>query len=528
MTELDRLAEIQKLAALPELQYDAVRKETAVWLGIRVPTLDKEVSKLRPRKVSNLFEHSNTHTDSLTERSTSGSSNGCSNEGGVRMLEELSETAKSLIEAPDVLARVQQAIESNGYAGDPKPVVLIYVALSSRLLDKPVNAQVVAPSSTGKNFAINAATQLVPDDAIVKLSAMSPKALIHGADDLRHKTVVLAESNSLALDGNAASLVHSIIEEARTDFDVVERDPETGRSTTRRISKEGPTGLITSGLRELQIENSTRVLAVHLSDSPQQTRAVVRAEAALARGKAQVLDPEEIGRFVDFQRWLAAQPERRIVIPFASVLAEEVPVGEVRMRRDFKQLLSIIKTIALLNQEHRGREASGAIIAELADYRWARELLLASFRSIVTGGLTDTIRQTCLAVPEEGEGFSEAELVKRLDLSKSTIHYRVGRALKGGWLTNLEHRRGYAYRLVRGAPLPEEQSPLPTVETLQELFEHRGDSIGYSNGPQTTEREGESTSAFECSNGSKGTDFVDEEGIDIYPDDHDEPEKREP
>jgi hypothetical protein len=206
MTELDRLAEIQKLATLPELQYDAVRKETSVRLGVRLSTLDKEVSRLRPRKVSNGSEPSNAHADSLTERNTSGSSNGWSNEEGVRTLEQINEAAKRLIEAPDVLVCVQQAIVDTGYAGDPKPVLLIYVALSSRLLDKPVNVHVVAPSSTGKNFAINAATQLFPEDAILKLSAMSPKALIYGSDDLRHKTVVLAECDSLAaLEGNAAT-----------------------------------------------------------------------------------------------------------------------------------------------------------------------------------------------------------------------------------------------------------------------------------------------------------------------------------
>jgi hypothetical protein len=269
------------------------------------------------------------------------------------------------------------------------------------------------------------------------------------------------------------------------------------------------------------------VLTLHLSDTPQQTRAILRAQAAMARGQAAALDAEAISRLVDFQRWLAARPERRVVIPFADTLAEELPVGEVRMRRDFKQLLSIIKAIALLNQQHRGRDVDGAIVAELADYRWARELLFASFRSIVTGGITDAVRETCLAVPEEGE-LSEAELVKRLGLAKSTIHYRVRRALKGGWLMNLEHRRGYPCRLVRGAPLPEEQSPLPTVETLQELFEHRGDSNVYSNGPQNTGREKESTAAFERSNGSNGTDFVDEEGIDIYPDDEGEPKERKP
>jgi hypothetical protein len=527
MIELDRLAEIQKLAKLPPLEYDRVRTEMAKRLGCRVATLDEEVRRLRPRNEPNRFEHSNTHVNSQTGTGATGSSNGCSNGGGVRTLEELSETAKPLIEAPDVLACVQQAIVHSGYAGDPKPVVLIYVALSSRLLDKPVNVHVVAPSSTGKNFAINAATQLFPDEALVKLSAMSPKALIYGSDDLRNKTVVLAECDSLLhLEGNAATLVRSIIEDARTDFDVVERDPETNRNMTRRVPKEGPTGLLTSGVRELELQTATRVLTLHLSDTPQQTRAILRAQAALARGQPAALDTEAIGCLVDFQRWLAAQPERRIVVPFADVLAEELPVGEIRMRRDFKQLLSIVKTIALLNQRHRGRNADGAIVAELADYRWARELLFASFRSIVTGGITDVVRETCLAVPEEGEA-SEAQLVERLGLTKSTIYYRVGRALRGGWLTNLEHRRGHAYRLVRAAPLPEEQSPLPTVESLQDLFEHRGDSNGYSNGLQTIGREGKPISPFGCSSG-RGTDCADDEGIDLYPDDEGESKERKP
>ncbi len=65
------------------------------------------------------------------------------------------------------------------------------------------------------------------------------------------------------------------------------------------------------------------------------------------------------------------------------------------MRRDFKQLLMVIKTIAMLNQHHRERSQEGDIIADLSDYKWARELLAPIFRSIVTGGLTETIRKTC-------------------------------------------------------------------------------------------------------------------------------------
>jgi hypothetical protein len=147
-------------------------------------------------------------------------------------------------------------------------------------------------------------------------------------------------------------------------------------------------------------------------------------------------------------------------------------------------LMGIIKAIALLNQHHRGRTEKGAIIADLSDYKWARSLILSTFKSIVGGGITDAIRQTIEAIPEGDAELSEADLARRLDLSKSTIHYRVRLALKGGWLTNLEKRRGYPFRLTRGGPLPEDESPLPTVEELQK-FEHPADSNGHSNGPQT-------------------------------------------
>jgi len=82
MIELDRLAEIQKLAKLPPLEYDRVRTEMAKRLGCRVATLDEEVRRLRPRNEPNRFEHSNTHVNSQTGTGATGSSNGCSNGGG--------------------------------------------------------------------------------------------------------------------------------------------------------------------------------------------------------------------------------------------------------------------------------------------------------------------------------------------------------------------------------------------------------------------------------------------------------------
>src|SRR5947199_301812 len=54
--------------------------------------------------------------------------------------------ARPLLEAPDLLARIGQTMQARGYAGDPAPAVLAYLALTSRLLPRPVNLALVAQS----------------------------------------------------------------------------------------------------------------------------------------------------------------------------------------------------------------------------------------------------------------------------------------------------------------------------------------------------------------------------------------------
>lgn len=493
-------AKVEALARLHPFEFDRQLPDLlkGIMKGVSGKTLKAEVEKARKR-----LERSNGNGLSPTGAGTSDGSNGGSNAPPVRTLDELHESARTIIESPDVLALVRGAIEATGYAGDPGPVVLTYVAITSRLQEKPINAHIVAQAASGKNFVVNTALLFIPEEAVLKMTASSPKALIHSDYDLSHKTIILAECDSLLqLEGNAASLVRSIVEDARTDFDVAERNPETGRSITRRVSKEGPTGLITTGVRDLEFQLGTRMLTVHLSDSQEQTRAVLRAEAAIAEGTVAPPDPQVTEPLKDFQRWLAAQSSARVIVPYATILATKVPATEVRMRRDFKQLLSIVKAIALLNLHHRARTDQGAIIADLSDYQWARSLILSTFKSIVSGGLTDAVRATIEAVPEGNEERSEADLVRELKLSKSTIHYRVSRALKGGWLTNLEKRRGYPFRLCRGGPLPENASPLPTVDELCELFEHPTNSNAHSNGPELIVGVRQTERAFECSNDS--------------------------
>lgn len=66
---------------------------------------------------------------------------------------------------------------------------------------------------------------------------------------------------------------------------------------------------------------------------------------------------------------LLSAGDTRVVILFAKVLAESVPPVDVRMRRDFKQVLTLIKSHALLLQGTTKSNKAGQVVATIeGDY----------------------------------------------------------------------------------------------------------------------------------------------------------------
>src|SRR5262249_34361025 len=86
---------------------------------------------------------------------------------------EARRVAQDLLGDPKLLDRVEAAIAAGGYAGDTKGPTLVYVALTSRLLERPMNVAVVAPSAAGKNATVDAAVSLIPEEAVHRQKAGS-------------------------------------------------------------------------------------------------------------------------------------------------------------------------------------------------------------------------------------------------------------------------------------------------------------------------------------------------------------------
>ena len=370
------------------------------------------------------------------------------------------ERCQGIATVPDVLELVVTAVRSCGVVGEDRAVKLLYLAVTSRLLDPPVSIAVKGPSSAGKSHTVEAVLRFFPSSAYYALSAMSERALVYSNEPLKHRFLVLYEATGLGSDF-ASYLLRSLLSEGRLAYETVEKT-KNGELRPRQIVREGPTGLlVTTTETSLHPENETRFFSVPVNDTKEQTRAVMRA---LAADSQQLPD---MAPWLALQEWLT-YAEHRVVIPYAPALADVIPTVAVRLRRDFSAILALIEAHAILHQATRQRDAQWRIIANLADYAAVRELVADLVAQGVEATVPATIRETVEVVRAgSGSAVSVTQVAKQLNLDKSSASRRVKGAIEAGYLKNLETKMGHPAQLVLGDPLPADVTVLPPVEQLQ-------------------------------------------------------------
>ncbi len=107
--------------------------------------------------------------------------------------------------------------------------------------------------------------------------------------------------------------------------------------------------------------------------TPKQTRQILLGQAEDAKGSQNSLDPHggpgkvDFAPWHEFQEWLS-QSVHRVVIPYATAVAELITPGALRIRRDFPKIRNLIRAHALLHQQNRDRDPDGNIITKPVDY----------------------------------------------------------------------------------------------------------------------------------------------------------------
>src|SRR5262249_13473849 len=172
----------------------------------------------------------------------------------------------------------------------------------------------------------------------------------------------------------------------------------------------------------LHPENETRMLSLTITDTHVQTAAVFRALAQESpRADA------DLTQWHALQTWLATGPTR-VAIPFADQLAQLVPPVAVRLRRDFKTVLMLIRAHALLHQATRLKDEQGRIIATPEDYAAVRglvaDLVAEGVEVTVKREVREVVEATARLIADGREGVRQTDLKAALSLDKSAISRR--------------------------------------------------------------------------------------------------------
>src|SRR5829696_8399775 len=170
------------------------------------------------------------------------------------------ERCRELAQESDILGRFAEELARSGVAGESRIAKLLYLAVTSRLLERPVSIALKGPSSGGKSHVVERVLSFFPKSAYYALTAMSERTLAYSEEPIKHRFLVIYEAAGMSGEF-ATYLMRSLLSEGRVRYETVEKTSEGMKP--RLIEREGPTGLIvTTTAVKLHPENETRLLSL--------------------------------------------------------------------------------------------------------------------------------------------------------------------------------------------------------------------------------------------------------------------------
>ncbi|MBT3276098.1 MAG: hypothetical protein HN368_23320, partial [Spirochaetales bacterium] len=297
---------------------------------------------------------------------------------------ELTEHQKNIgldfLRTKDLCERIVDDYTQLGYVRERKNKLLLYLVMTSRLMDSPLHSLLISRSSAGKSLLAEMTEQMCPPEETVSVSDLSPQALYYyGEDDLKHKFIVIGEKH-----GSEASEypLRELISRKSITKAIPMKDPVSGQIKTTTITVHGPISLVeTSTSADVNPENLNRCFVIAIDETEEQTahihqlqRKNYTIDGFLSRKKHEVI----IKKHIFAQRLLRRIP---VFNPFAELLS--FPTSKLRSRRDNEKFLRLINVICFLHQYQRkvkvltldSGEKIEYVECGVADYRIAYDLL---------------------------------------------------------------------------------------------------------------------------------------------------------
>ncbi|WP_061285763.1 CHC2 zinc finger domain-containing protein [Leptospira interrogans] len=326
------------------------------------------------------------------------------------------------LEDPELLSNILMDFERCGLVGERVNSLVGYLASITRRTENPLAVIIQSSSSAGKSTLMDSILDFVPEEEKEKYSAMTGQSLFYmSSKNLKNKVLAISEEEGVERAKYALKILQS---EKKISIASAMKDPTTGRTVTEEYSVEGPVVIfLTTTNLEIDEELENRCLILTVNEGREQTRTIleIQREQETLEGIVKKRDKEKILTLhKNIQRILRPLV---VVNPYAKEM--KFPDTKLRMRRDQRKYLTLIKSIALLNQYQRekkmGKDENGKSFEYIEVEREDMELgsLLASkILGRTLEELTPQTKEVLFCLHEMVEKESEEQ-----NLSKSAVRF---------------------------------------------------------------------------------------------------------
>ncbi|MCL8312818.1 CHC2 zinc finger domain-containing protein [Leptospira interrogans] len=330
------------------------------------------------------------------------------------------EEALLYLKDPELVHHILEDFERMGLVGERTNSLLGYLATLTRRTENPLAVIIQSSSSAGKSTLMDSILDLVPEEEKEKYSAMTGQSLFYmSSKNLKNKVLAISEEEGIERAKYALKILQS---EKRISIATTTKDQLTGKLSTTEYVVEGPVVLfLTTTSVEIDEELQNRAVILTVNEEREQTKTILRnqREEETLEG---VLRRKKKEGIITFH-----QNIQRLILPFAVVnpYANELkfPDTRLRMRRDQKKYLTLIRTIALLHQYQReirmAKDESGKEVAYIEVKKSDIELASILFNRVFGKNLDDLSPHTKKVLREVYEYVNE--LCQERSVDKSAI-----------------------------------------------------------------------------------------------------------
>ena len=245
---------------------------------------------------------------------------------------------------------------------------IVYLASTSRLLERLASVAVKGQSASGKSWVVQRVRRASSRArAYYEMTAASEHALVYDDEPLAHRMLVIYEASGLESD-KFSYIVRSLLSEGRLRYPTVHE--ARGRAEDGDDRARGPDRADHHHHRAPAPPARTRPGCCRSPPTSRPSRPL-RCFEALAEEEDGANPTTSAGTRCSVG---SSSATARGHDPLRQELAKLVPPVAVRLRRDFGSVLALIRAHALLHQATRERDGRGRIVATIDDYEVVREL----------------------------------------------------------------------------------------------------------------------------------------------------------